>query len=321
MQQRNPESREIETRHLINISLSLLAIITLLAGCINSREVKDGIVFIASRGSRPPAQNIVWSPTDENKVLIAAYETPLQPAEVYILDIQTGQKEFLAGPLEPARFPEIEWMPDGKHALILSGTNTKGFEPPGWWSVNIDDKTLQFILDPVDAAWSPDGTTIAALRMEKLDTNLINIVLLLIDANTKSEETIATYDKVDFSAGLSWSPDGQNLIFSLGQYDGSSNLFVLDLETRQVMKITENNRGEYPSWSPKGSVIVFKTEGHLHLISPDGKCEVEIPNLENVWSPTWLPDGKRIAFIGRDGIYVLDTDIVFGRDIYQNLCP
>jgi Tol biopolymer transport system component len=54
---------------------------------------------------------------------------------------------------------------------------------------------------------------------------------------------------------------------------------------------------------------------------PDGSCDVEVSGVDVVMSPTWSPDGKRIAFIGEDGIYIMDTTIVFGRDIYEELCP
>lgn len=292
----------------------------MLTSCINPRKTEAGITFVTSRGSRPSAQSIVWSPTDGNKILVTAYETPQEPAEVYILDIKTGQKDVLVQQL-PAYFFEAKWTPDGKHALILAENNTKGFEPSGWWMVDISTKSSEYLMIPNDdAAWSSDGKTIAVLHQEENSAHdIIKIELQLINMETKEEETIATYDKADFSSGLSWSADGQYLVFSLGKI-GFNGLYVLNMKTRQATKITENIGSANPAWSPKGNVIAFEKYPSVYLIDMDGKCESEIPNLENVWSPTWSPDGKKLGYVGRDGIYFLEIDKVLGRDIYQNLC-
>jgi Tol biopolymer transport system component len=50
------------------------------------------------------------------------------------------------------------------------------------------------------------------------------------------------------------------------------------------------------------------------------KCNVEIQNLEYVQSPAWSPDGKKMAYIASDGIYYLDLDKFFDKDVYQRLC-
>jgi len=319
MGQLNPKTKNIEVFHTIKILIFSLIVTCLLSSCVNLKAAENGIVFIALRGSRPPAQSIAWSPIDVNKVLIRADETPLQPAEVFMLDVQTGKKDFVVGPLKPAQFIEAKWMPDGKKVLILA-VDTVGFEPSGWWAVDIDNKSAEYLLSPFDAVgWSPDGKNIVVLH-RKPKNNTSSIQLKLVDTNTKVEQILANYTDIDYSAGLSWSPDSRYVVFSLGKYQGPSNLFVLNMETRQVITITEHDKNEYPSWSPKGNIIAFEAKKQLHLINLDGKCEVEIPNLENVWSPTWSPDGKKLAYIGLDGIYYVELEQVFGRDIYQNLC-
>ena len=148
----------------------------------------------------------------------------------------------------------------------------------------------------------------------------------MINVATNTEKTIATYKEADSSWGLSWSPDGQYLVFSLGQ-TRSSNLYILNAKTLQVTQITENDGGKNPTWSPRGSIIAYERNSpdniaktYLYLVSSDGKCEKEIPNLENVWSPTWSPDGGKLGYVGRDGIYFLELDKILGKDIYQNLC-
>lgn len=133
MSQSIPKSKDVRAKLCMQRWMPLLILAILLTSCINAaEEIENGIVFIASRGKRPVAQSIAWSPIDENKVLIRAYETPSQPAEVYILDVQTGEKELVVGPLQPAQFIDAKWMPDGKYALILV-VDTIGFEPSGWW--------------------------------------------------------------------------------------------------------------------------------------------------------------------------------------------
>jgi Tol biopolymer transport system component len=317
MPQHNPKN--IRARQFAKFSRFLLMLIVFLPSCVNPGEMANGIVFVSTRGSNPTVQSISWSPIDENKVLIRAYETPMQPAEVFILDIQTGKKEFVVGPLKPAQLIEAKWMPDGKTALILA-VDTIGFEPSGWWAVNTENKSAEYLLSPMDAvAWSPNGKYIAAIH-RKPGNNSSLIELKLIDANTKAEEVIADYIDMDYSGGISWSPDGQFVVFSLGKFQGSNSLFILNMETRQVKTISENDKSEQPSWSPKGNIIAFENNEHLYLISPEGKCEVEIPNLENAWSPTWSPDGKRLGYISGDGIYYVEVAKVLGRDVYESLC-
>jgi TolB protein len=147
----------------------------------------------------------------------------------------------------------------------------------------------------------------------------------LVDAETNAVQTIYTTDKVDFTWGISWSPDGQYLVFSLGQ-GSHGNLYIVNIKTQQTKKITENDRSDFPVWSPKGNIIAFEVYEEkeyftvLHLVDPEGKCDVTIPNTKYASSPTWSPDGKKLGYIDKDSISFLDVDLVLGRNVYQNLC-
>jgi Tol biopolymer transport system component len=301
------------------ILLVLLIFAIASVGCTKYEKNSNGITLVVKKETIP-FQEIVWSPTGENNILSIDYSIGIWPAYVYLLDLETGQKQVLAQ-TNYGSFDAAAWMPDGKNVLILVGDNTQEFEPRGWWKVNVDNKSSEYFMDAGAVTWSSDGKFMATMTGDEAYPNSLKVDLRLTNTDTQTEKTIHTNIESKYNFFVSWSPDSQYLVFPAGQ-SPSRELYVLNITTQQVVKITENEMADTPVWSPTGNIIAFESsKSTLHLISSDGKCEIEIPNLKNVRSPTWSPDGRKIAFIGEDGIYVLDTDIVFGRDIYQKLCP
>jgi TolB protein len=94
--------------------------------------------------------------------------------------------------------------------------------------------------------------------------------------------------------------------------NGGSNIFILDLKTREVQRLTYGGGGSgwepnnvSPDWSPSGDEIVFASDrgnefGELDLFKINLKSG-EITRLTRTQSwerwPDWSPDGERIVFI------------------------
>jgi hypothetical protein len=113
------------------------------------------------------------------------------------------------------------------------------------------------------------------------------------------------------------------------EYPGwSFDIYVCDLERFQVMQVTDDPADErQPVWSPDGRRIAFvrrpsrnggRVEGDLCVAEVDQSGSHHVTNLSNGrWvasSPTWSPDGRRLACTRWTStslyqqVYVMDAD-------------
>jgi serine/threonine protein kinase len=118
-----------------------------------------------------------------------------------------------------------------------------------------------------DAAWSPDGRSIA-YTSDRAGNEDIWV------------QSVAGGDPVQLTrsplpdAEPSWSPDDRNIVFR-SERDGGG-LFVVSAHGGPERQLT--SIGVYPEWTPDGSEILFRTGGvggigmyvSLHVVSADG---------------------------------------------------
>ena len=311
--------------NIVQKILVLLSISELLLACnVSSTTPSPGLTYVTSRGN-PRAQSVSWSPTDSTKILVNASNVAEHNTQVYLLDILTRKKKFLVDSDSGAAGGD--WLANGNQ-IALSVESAEGFPQAGLWIVNTKDNSIELFSEREGAVTGlPDGNTLALLTK---DFNPPRVSIYLINIQTKESNLIYSNPKAITSTGFSLSPDGRYLVFALdfGNTNTINDLYVLDLQDRTVRQLTQDGASSSPRWSPIGDLIAYvkssrvnnKARHSLHLVHQDGTCDVEVPNLDYAFSPTWSPDGRKIAFLSEDGIYVLDIDKVLGRDIYKNLC-
>jgi TolB protein len=103
-----------------------------------------------------------------------------------------------------------------------------------------------------------------------------------------------------------WSPDGQRIAFRSNR-SGSSNLYVMDADGRNVRRLTDHRANDYdPSWLPDGQSFVFTSDrdrglGRFDLYRywlADGSVERLTNHFEGyAFMPSVSPDGNWVAFV------------------------
>jgi Tol biopolymer transport system component len=301
--------------------LIALWILVLITAC-NPYTNHEGVTFVAGAG-KPPVDSIVWSPADINQVLVTSTDLNHFDNQLFILNTKTLNKNLLQKSDNGMIFGN-GWSPDGKH-ILFTITPGKVDEKSETITMSSNGGEKEVLTEgAVGAAWSPDGKSVAFFSYgPKISEDLRKIDLHLFDLQSKEDRIVLSLESTA-SSGLSWSPDGQKLVFAQGNFK-LRNIYIFDIVKQELVQLTTSGLNNDPDWSPRDNVIVYvgyfeDGTSSLFLIRPDGSCKYEIKDLDRAWSPTWLPDGRTLGFVGIDGIYTLDLEKMLGQDYQEILC-
>jgi len=262
-----------------------------------------------------------------------AVNPPLLATEIYLIDPDGTNARRLTD--NNAADFMAKLSPDGKRIVFDSNRARVAGEPlntSDLFLMKADRKDQSLMTRGSSATWSPDGKYIAFHRSASglglpinpdagaATTDSDIFVLRLPDDDEPIEEPInVTNSDGKIDDDPDWSPDGTKIVFTRKPdtdlpterpfYYPSQEIYVLNLETGLVEQLTHNDFEERgPAWSPDGTRLVF-----LCRIGPADAAGVptfEIctmdadgTNLTGLTfnsvlegTPTWSPDGQKIAF-------------------------
>jgi Tol biopolymer transport system component/imidazolonepropionase-like amidohydrolase len=209
------------------------------------------------------------------------------------------------------------WAPDSRSIVFSSDRSgtmdlwIKDVEAP---PSEGERRLTSFLGAEVSPAWSPDGKSIAYLD----ESSRLHVV----GADGGSDRVLTEERR---GVGIpTWSSDSRHIALSVHVpvssrfREGYNQILIVDAETGQSRILTEPGRsigvrdGDGPVWRPDGGAFAFAMDGGLWVLpaSPDGEPTGRAKQVagEAVDFPSWSGDGKKIVFLGSEGLAEVEVE-------------
>lgn len=348
------ENKMLRTKSIWLLTLSLLLIL----GCMPSFPLTvtptpvvlniNGVTQLASSVA-PGFTSLVWSP--DSTRLAVTYVESLPTDDADPVDGRKIQVQILT--IDNQEITNIDeagsgvqgvlaWLPDDRIAYYVDQDLQEGT----WVIPANGNGTKEIIVPGIQAFFSMDGKQIAYWNTDlQMQPNRLSVWVQNFESGEKLE--YFRYEEQYLIPGeLKWSPDGSQILFTFGTtftfsdqpltYDQAFKNFDLwnvDIHSWYFERITKDGFHYSVTWSPDQKLIAYSYQvksdqydgNALYLNKSDSSCPVQIlpPGDYGLKSLNWSPNGRWIAFIWDQRIYLLDTVEILGKDLvkYYSACP
>ncbi|HYI12652.1 MAG TPA: hypothetical protein VEK57_26615 [Thermoanaerobaculia bacterium] len=278
--------------------------------------------LVATAQSADPGPSGEPGPADPGQVIAFQWE-----GLHYMSPDGSGIHDPLAGDGMDTLHPD--WSPDGTRIAFdvdsAAGTDI--------WTAAADGSDPALLIDHADCpsdcvlatlpAWSPDGGSVAFLRMRANDSGIVAFTIEVLDVATGETRVVVTAPRRTAIQYPRWCADGRSLIYQFTTFptDGlerttasGSAIAMVDAKAPDAVPVTLTDPtlfAGYPDCRWSDDRIVFTTydlaeyhgtdePSNLYTIRADGTDLTQLTTYgradQRATQPTWTPDGTRILF-------------------------
>jgi Tol biopolymer transport system component len=277
------------------------------------RSAQGGIELAVAQRDGSAAQALVklpphlayafprWSPDDR---WIAYHAGTNFGHDLYVISAGGGEPRRVT--FDSQQMAGLAWSPDGKSVVYSSsrGSTVLYLPPLNLWQADLDGQNTRQLTFGSQSYRHPDVNARGDLVASRMHMHS-NIWKYPIDS-TPAQNTVravAITNQTGHVQTPSLSPDDREMVF-LSDSGGHSNLWVMDLLTREVRQITTEQSPDMsigvPIWSPQGRQIShFRRkagvlQGEQWMVNSDGSNPYQIADWGG-WGE-WSPDGKSVYY-------------------------
>lgn len=255
-------------------------------------SVADGSEKELSPESWAFAARVQWLP-DMKELLVVAGDSPIS-AMLWVINYPDGKARRVTNDLNSYR--DINLTEDGKTLVTVQsqGLVNLWVVPDGDTSKAIRLGTGNvsnfFTSTGSNVSWTPDG------RIVYVSNEGGSVGIWVADHDGSNRKQLTANNATNISPVV--SADGRYIVFGLWQ-DGKKNIWRMNLDGSNPVKLTSGLADSYPALSPDSRWVIYTVlEGAkptLWKVSIEGGTPVQLT--DHVGSvPTVSPDGKFIAY-------------------------
>jgi serine/threonine protein kinase/Tol biopolymer transport system component len=277
---------------------------------VKKRELAGPAVPMAEqvRVDNPPFRGAIFSVTAGGMLVYQRDPTP--GFELTWFD-RTGRKLGTLG--APATYADVDLSPDATRALISVAPESTArrdlwiFDLARGLRSRFTFDETRLIRGPI---WSPDGSRVVFAAEQQG-----HIVLMQKAADGASEPEVLFDDPFD-KEPLSWSPDGQHLLYARRIAINQPQTWVLSLAEGKPRELLQS-RARFSVFSPDGRWLAFdslqsgRAEVYIAPFPGPGPA-VQVSN-SGGFNIRWRGDGKELFFMGPDN-KLLSATLAFSSD-------